>query len=71
MSTITQVCTRCGQPTDHSASMPIDRNPVTWEAYIAEACNSATSQDRIEQAVSAGVNFSALIAIQTARHSRN
>lgn len=34
-----------------------------WHAYIQSAPNFATAQDRMEEAVNAGVNFKALLAL--------
>jgi hypothetical protein len=38
-----------------------------WDAYIASAPNFATAQNRMEEAVAAGVDFSALLDEQAKR----
>lgn len=38
--------------------------PADWHAYIRSAPTYADSQDRMQEAVAAGVDFAALIAAQ-------
>jgi hypothetical protein len=38
-----------------------------WDAYIAAAPNFAAAQDRMEEALAAGVDFTALLAAQAKR----
>lgn len=38
-----------------------------WDSYIAAAPNFTVAQDRMEQAVEAGVDFAALLAAQVKR----
>lgn len=38
--------------------------PAEWHAYIHSAPDFSTSQDRMEEAVAAGVDFADLLAVQ-------
>ena len=44
--------------------MPNTTNPAEWHAYIRSARNFADAQDRMGEAVAAGVDFAALLALQ-------
>lgn len=41
--------------------------PTEWDAYIADAANGADTTERTEEAVRAGVDFAALLAVQADR----
>lgn len=47
-----------------SMHKPNSTNPLEWHLYIRSARNFATAQDRMEQAVAAGVDFAAMLALQ-------
>jgi len=42
-------------------------SPADWDAYIASAPSFVDAQTRMEQAVAAGVDFAALVALQAQR----
>lgn len=44
---------------------PEGTNPQDWHLYISSAPNFARAQERMEEAVEAGVDFAALRAVQS------
>lgn len=64
---------RPGPDTRRMILMQADRSrgpvvsPADWDAYIASAPSFVDAQTRMEQAVAAGVDFAALVALQAQR----